>query len=275
MSEGTSTAETVDINSSSGDNATLTAATTSRAGLMNSAKFNEIVLNNAKPSAATISSTYLKVASNLSDLQSVSDARDNLGLGTAALLDTGTGEGDIGVLGASGKYDISLLPSVTINTVYSVADIAERDALSPNEGDTCVVTDDGTGVSRTYIFDGTDWIELTSGGGGVSSVNGKSGTVVLNKTDIGLSNVSNDAQLTIANNLSDLANKATARTNLELGTAALLNTGVAVNNLIKLGAGGALTINDLIKETNLAIEDGDGTNGQVLTKNSAKSGGLE
>ena len=231
-------------------------------------------LNDAKPSAATISSTYLKVASNLSDLQSVSDARDNLGLGTAALLDTGTNAGDIGVLGAGGKYDITLLPSVTINTVYSVDDIAERDALSPNEGDTCVVTDDGTGVSRTYIFNGTEWIELTSGGGGVSSVNGKSGTVVLNKTDIGLGNVTNEAQLTIANNLSDLNNVATARTNLGLGTAALLDTGTAVNNLIKLGAGGILGIDDFIAESNLMLDEGP-TNNYVLTADSTKSGGMK
>lgn len=45
------------------------------------------------------------------------------------------------------------------------------------------------------------------------------------KTQIGLANVTNDAQLKIASNLSDLANAATARTNLGLGGAATLSVG--------------------------------------------------
>lgn len=54
----------------------------------------------------------------------------------------------------------------------------------------------------------------------VTSVNTETGAVVLDNTDIGLGNVTNDAQLKIASNLSDLANAGTARTNLGLGTIA-------------------------------------------------------
>lgn len=54
----------------------------------------------------------------------------------------------------------------------------------------------------------------------VQSVAGKTGAVTLTKSDVSLGNVSNDAQLKIASNLSDLDNAATARTNLGLGTAA-------------------------------------------------------
>lgn len=62
-----------------------------------------------------------------------------------------------------------------------------------------------------------------------TTVNGKglSTDIVLSKSDIGLANVTNDAQLKIASNLSDLANVATARTNLGLGTAAVVNTGTS------------------------------------------------
>ena len=53
LSEGTSTETTVDVNSNTGTNATLASASTSRAGLMSKAKFDEVVANNAKVTNAT------------------------------------------------------------------------------------------------------------------------------------------------------------------------------------------------------------------------------
>jgi len=47
LSEGTSTTTTVDVNSSDGTNATLVSASTSRAGLLTKAKWDEIVANTA------------------------------------------------------------------------------------------------------------------------------------------------------------------------------------------------------------------------------------
>lgn len=51
-----------------------------------------------------------------------------------------------------------------------------------------------------------------------TTVNGKplTGNITLTKSDVGLGNVTNDAQLKIASNLSDLGNIATARSNLQL-----------------------------------------------------------
>jgi hypothetical protein len=46
----------------------------------------------------------------------------------------------------------------------------------------------------------------------------------LSSSDVGLGNVTNDAQLKIASNLSDLNNVTTARTNLSLGSLAVLNS---------------------------------------------------
>ncbi len=50
LSEGTSTETTVDVNSSDGTNATLVSASTSRAGLLTKAKFDEITANTLKTS---------------------------------------------------------------------------------------------------------------------------------------------------------------------------------------------------------------------------------
>tara|TARA_R100000900_G_scaffold28666_2_gene22509 strand:+ start:791 stop:2464 length:1674 start_codon:yes stop_codon:yes gene_type:complete len=48
LSEGTSTVTTVDVNSSDGTNATLAAASTTRAGVMSKAKFDEVTANTLK-----------------------------------------------------------------------------------------------------------------------------------------------------------------------------------------------------------------------------------
>lgn len=64
----------------------------------------------------------------------------------------------------------------------------------------------------------------------VQSVAGKTGAVSLASSDVGLGNVTNNAQLKIASNLSDLNNVAAARSNLGLGAAATAGLIDALNS---------------------------------------------
>lgn len=70
LSEGTNTETTVNVNSSDGTNATLVSASTSRAGVLTKAKFDEIVVNNAKVSytdSAAVGSNTTHRTSNGTD----------------------------------------------------------------------------------------------------------------------------------------------------------------------------------------------------------------
>lgn len=87
-------------------------------------------------------------------------------------------------LGADGKIPSAQVPAIAITDVFVVADIAARDALGGiEEGDVAKVTDAGAGLPKTYIHDGTQWIEIESGSD-VDTVNGYTGTVVLATSDV-------------------------------------------------------------------------------------------
>ena len=121
-------------------------------------------------------------------------------------------------LNSSGKLSDAVLPDLAISDYLGeVADETAMLALTGQKGDWCTRTDVGT----IYIITGNPasaggWMQLAYPGTPVKSVAGKTGVVTLDKTDVGLSAVSNDAQLKIASNLSDLNDAATARTNLGL-----------------------------------------------------------
>lgn len=153
-------------------------------------------------------------------------AKASLGLSAVA---TSGSASDI----TTGVLPSSVLPPLIINEVYTVASQAEMLALTAERGDVAVRTD----LNRWFILATDspstleDWRQITAGGD-VLSVAGRTGAVTLNKADVGLSNVDNtsdankpvstaqqtalDSKLAKASNLSDLANIATARTNLDV-----------------------------------------------------------
>jgi hypothetical protein len=144
-------------------------------------------------------STKLAIANNLSDLNNVTTARTNLGLGTAATKNHGTANGELVILDAVG------LPAV-----------------------------DGSQLTNVTGTDST--------------------------------------KLAIANNLSDLNNVATARTNLGLGTAATLDYGTSANNLVQLDGSARLPAVDGSLLTNLPSGGGGFTYSAITSASSPVSG---
>lgn len=93
----------------------------------------------------------------------------------------------------TGTLPSSVLPPIAITSVTVVANETEQLALTAQEGDVAVRSD----TSLNYIHNGgtagtmLDWTQLQVPTDTVLSVNSQTGTVVLTKIDVGLSNVDN------------------------------------------------------------------------------------
>jgi hypothetical protein len=122
--------------------------------------------------------------------------------------------GGVASLDAGGKVPQSQLPALALTDVSVVASIAERDALTAQEGDVAIVNGD-----RSYIYDGTTWQELDSATDGVQSVTAGTGITIGGTT-------TNPSVALSANGV----------------TATQLNTSVAGNGLTG-GGGTALAVN--------------------------------
>lgn len=99
---------------------------------------------------------------------------------TAFVLQSEVGASDgVASLGADGKIPSSELPALSLSDVFVVADNTERDGLTVQSGDIAQVTSTGL----TFIYDGTQWLELTASSD-VTSVNTQTGNVTLDTDDI-------------------------------------------------------------------------------------------
>lgn len=156
---------------------------------------------------------------------SVSAAQTSLGLSAVALSGSAS---DI----TTGMLPSSVIPPLAIKETFTTATQAAMLALTAQRGDVAIRTDQG-GKMYILISDApatlADWKPFTATGD-VSSVAGRTGAVVLTKTDVGLASVDNttDAAKPVSTaqsaadnlrllktaNLSDVASVATARTNL-------------------------------------------------------------
>ena len=183
----------------------------------------------------------LAIANNLSDLNNTTTARSNLGLGTASTKDTGTANGNVVLLDATGlpAVDGSQLTNVTATDATKLAiannlsDLNNTTTARSNLGlGTASTKDTGTANGNVVLLDAT----------GLPAVDGSQLTNVT-ATDA--------TKLAIANNLSDLNNTTTARTNLGLGSAAVLTAGTGANNVVQLDGSSRLPAVDGSQLTNL------------------------
>ena len=142
--------------------------------------------------------TYAYRANNLSDLASASTARTNLGLGSAAVLTAGAANG-VATLDAGGTVPLSQIPA-SIQGGVSYQGAWNASTNSPTltssvgtKGYYYVVSTAGStnlngvtdwNIGDWAIFNGSIWQKIDNTDA-VTSVNGFTGTVVLNATDVG------------------------------------------------------------------------------------------
>lgn len=180
--------------------------------------------------------TGTQLANTISDFDSAADGRITAARGSA---------NGIASLDSSGRVPVSQLPALAIaEYLGDFADLAAALAGSgvqaSQRGDWFTVQTLG-GQTYIVVADAPTTSShvklLATPTDAVSSVNGHTGVVTLVSSDVGLGNVTDNAQLKIASNLADLSSASAARTNLGLGSAAL----VADSSLMHLAGSETVT----------------------------------
>jgi hypothetical protein len=170
--------------------------------------------------------------------------------------------GGVAGLDGAGKVPTSQLPSLSVSSVSVVANETEQLALTVSEGDVCKRVDNSTTYMALNSTNATmaDWTALTASGD-VLSVAGRDGEVVLTAADVGLTNVTDDAQLTIANNLSDLTDVGVARINLGLAANTTANTSGAyrIGTFDNFNNSSATNVQNVLSDLDTAISSKAGT----------------
>ncbi|ASV44113.1 hypothetical protein PBI_SCTP2_98 [Salicola phage SCTP-2] len=188
---------------------------------------------------------YLRKDNTLSGLTDIPGARSTLDVYSTSetnnLLDQKIDVSEkasangVATLNSNKKVPTNQLPALAITNTFSVANITERDNLISNgtvqEGDVAIVTDDGNGLTRTYILDSNNtWQEIDTPGD-VYNVNGFTGNVSLDYSDVN-ADQQGTAQSIMDNhknatdphtqyarndeNLSQLTSASSARTNIDV-----------------------------------------------------------
>lgn len=174
-------------------------------------------INNTADPTKKISFDASNIATATNRKITMPDADVNLGLVNSAIQSSEKGAANgVATLSALGKIPSSQIPAIAITDTFVVNSEAAMLALSMAEnGDVAIRTD----LNKSFILSGlyfnlSDWKELLTPTDAVQSVNGQTGTVVLNSDNI--SEGSTNLYYTSARFDSAFATKST--TNLTEGT---------------------------------------------------------
>lgn len=117
-------------------------------------------------------------------------------MGSASLRSVGLAAGDLVELDAGGKLPASAMPALALTDVFSVANEAAMLALNAQPGDVAIRSDIKTSfiLSAAPATAKANWLTLQTPECAVLSVAGRTGAVTLTKSDVGLSNVSNESK---------------------------------------------------------------------------------
>lgn len=130
-----------------------------------------------------------------------SGKQNNLGFTPENVANKNQPNGYVG-LDEGSKIASQYLPDIAITDTFVVDNQSAMLALPAQTGDVCIRTD----LSKSFILKAEppttlgNWQELSSPLAPVTSVNGKTGSVTLTKSDIGLSNVPNESKATMFTN---------------------------------------------------------------------------
>jgi hypothetical protein len=186
------------------------------------------------------------------EVLTATQARTVLGLGTAALSNTGLASGNIPVLDAGGKIDVSVLPSAAINSIQVVANQAARLALNNVEiGDAAKQGDTGITYWLQALPASTDANWISIGDTAIDAGDIASGTInparlgsgTANSTTVlygdstyrSLGNLATFAWNTVSGTTQAMvANNGYITTNAALTTLTLPTTGAAVGSIMRV-----------------------------------------
>lgn len=177
LSEGTATTTTVDVNSSDGTNATLVSASTTRAGLLTKAKFDEITANTAKVSftwdydygdlintPTTITAQQASdITTNNAKVTNATHTGEVTG-STALTIDKTAITGKTAVTAASTDYILISDTSDTGNLKkVLVSDLGSSNSINQLDS-SIVVTDTGFNGEIGFTIDGDKWFIMDETG---------------------------------------------------------------------------------------------------------------
>lgn len=156
-------------------------------------------IQSLSPSTVKTLLALTKADVNLANVDNTSDVNKPISSATQAALNDKVNTSEkaaangVATLGSDSKLPVAQLPDIAIKKTFVVASEAAQLVLTAQEGDQAVRTDINKTFSRLGTSLGTiaDWQEHLTPPNSVSSVNGQTGVVVLDKTHVGLGNVDN------------------------------------------------------------------------------------